>query len=59
MTDPVALTQDLIRCASVTPANDGALELLETLFAHLGLTGTRMSCLLALNPTGAIHPLPQ
>ena len=28
MIDPVALTQDLIRCASVTPADDGAIPLL-------------------------------
>ena len=27
--DPVALTADLIRCASVTPAEGGALQLLE------------------------------
>jgi len=42
MTDPVALTQDLIRCASVTPANDGALELLETLLSDAGFTCTRV-----------------
>ena len=28
--DPVELTAQLVRCASVTPENDGALEILET-----------------------------
>ena len=27
--DPVDLTARLVRCASVTPANEGALEILE------------------------------
>lgn len=34
--DPVALTAELVRCASVTPANDGALEILETLLSEAG-----------------------
>jgi succinyl-diaminopimelate desuccinylase len=34
--DPVALTADLVRCASVTPANEGALEVLETLLTDAG-----------------------
>ena len=34
--DPVELTAKLVRCASVTPANDGALELLEELLKKAG-----------------------
>ena len=34
--DPVALTQDLIRCPSVTPAEGGALSLLARLLAEAG-----------------------
>ncbi|WP_170479340.1 succinyl-diaminopimelate desuccinylase [Ruegeria arenilitoris] len=36
MTDPVRLTADLIRCPSVTPAEGGALELLETVLSEAG-----------------------
>jgi succinyl-diaminopimelate desuccinylase len=34
--DPVDLTAKLVRCASVTPANDGALEILEALLSEAG-----------------------
>lgn len=34
--DPVALTQDLIRCPSVTPLNAGALEIIEGALRSLG-----------------------
>lgn len=34
--DPVELTAKLVRCASVTPANDGALEILEELLSDAG-----------------------
>ncbi len=34
--DPVELTAKLVRCASVTPANDGALEVLENLLSEAG-----------------------
>ena len=40
--DPVALTADLIRCASVTPIEGGALVLLETLLARAGFDCTRI-----------------
>ena len=40
--DPVALTADLIRCPSVTPAEAGALSLLETLLAGHGFACTRI-----------------
>lgn len=36
MTDPVALTADLIRCPSVTPNEGGALVLLERLLSEAG-----------------------
>jgi succinyl-diaminopimelate desuccinylase len=35
-TDPVALTADLVRCASVTPADDGALDVLHDLLSGAG-----------------------
>ncbi|GGE36897.1 succinyl-diaminopimelate desuccinylase [Primorskyibacter flagellatus] len=41
-TDPVALTADLIRCPSVTPAEGGALVLLEGLLSAAGFTCTRV-----------------
>lgn len=34
--DPVDLTARLVRCASVTPANEGALEILESLLTDAG-----------------------
>lgn len=42
MIDPVNLTQSLIRCASVTPRNEGALEILETLLSDAGFACTRV-----------------
>ncbi|WP_114286948.1 succinyl-diaminopimelate desuccinylase [Candidatus Halocynthiibacter alkanivorans] len=42
MTDPVALTADLIRCASVTPEEGGALVLLEKLLSGAGFVCTRV-----------------
>jgi succinyl-diaminopimelate desuccinylase len=42
MTDPVALTADLIRCASVTPEEGGALVLLEKLLSGAGFSCTRV-----------------
>jgi succinyl-diaminopimelate desuccinylase len=41
-TDPVALTADLIRCPSVTPAEGGALVLLERVLAGAGFACTRV-----------------
>ncbi|MBW4706945.1 succinyl-diaminopimelate desuccinylase [Roseobacter sp. YSTF-M11] len=35
-TDPVALTADLVRCASVTPTDDGALDVLHDLLSGAG-----------------------
>jgi succinyl-diaminopimelate desuccinylase len=42
MLDPVALAQALIRCPSVTPADAGALGVLEAALAPLGFTCTRL-----------------
>ena len=42
-TDPVALTAALIRCASVTPAEGGALHLLQALLTSSGFTCTRVN----------------
>ncbi len=41
-TDPVALTADLVRCPSVTPAEGGALDLLEARLAEGGFACTRV-----------------
>ena len=40
--DPVPLAQALIRCRSVTPADDGAQDLLAKALAELGFTVTRL-----------------
>ncbi len=40
--DPVALTADLVRCPSVTPAEGGALVLLEEVLTKGGFTCTRV-----------------
>ncbi|WP_293451358.1 succinyl-diaminopimelate desuccinylase [Planktotalea sp.] len=41
-TDPIQLTADLVRCASVTPAEGGALVLLEKLLSEAGFECTRV-----------------
>jgi succinyl-diaminopimelate desuccinylase len=41
--DPVALAQDLIRCPSITPAEGGALSLLESVLKPAGFTVQRMT----------------
>jgi len=41
-TDPVKLTAELVRCASVTPAEGGALVLLEKLLSAAGFACTRV-----------------
>jgi len=43
MTDPVALLQSLIRCRSVTPADDGALGVLEAALAEAGFRAQRLT----------------
>ncbi len=40
--DPVALCVDLIRCASVTPADGGAMDVLERLLSGAGFACTRV-----------------
>lgn len=42
MTDPVALTQALIRCPSVTPEEGGALDLLQGVLEEAGFACTRV-----------------
>ena len=42
MVDPVQLTADLIRCASVTPTEGGALTLLEDRLSNFGFICTRV-----------------
>lgn len=42
MTDPIRLTEDLIRCASVTPADDGAIPLLDRMLTEAGFKTTRV-----------------
>ncbi len=41
--DPVAITRDLLRCPSVTPAEGGALTFLEGVLAAAGFTVHRMT----------------
>ncbi len=41
-TDPVRLTADLVRCASVTPKDEGALDVLETALHAAGFVCTRV-----------------
>jgi succinyl-diaminopimelate desuccinylase len=41
--DPVALTRDLIRCPSVTPAEGGALAFLESVLKQAGFSVHRMT----------------
>src|ERR1700749_2372407 len=41
--DPVAITRDLLRCPSVTPAEGGALAYLETTLKGAGFTVHRMT----------------
>ena len=43
LTDPVLVTQDLIRCQSVTPFEGGALTLLEGWLSRLGFTCHRLT----------------
>lgn len=40
--DPIKLSQDLIRCPSITPHNEGALEVVEKHLTTLGFTCERM-----------------
>lgn len=42
MIDPVDLTADLIRCNSVTPAEGGAIELMDRVLTGIGFTCTRV-----------------
>ena len=58
--DPLGLAQDLIRCASVTPADAGAMDVLTTALEQLGFTVTRLRYgeienLFARIGTGAPH----
>ena len=48
--DPIQLTADLIKCPSVTPAEGGAITLLETVLSANGFTCTRIE-------RGGIHNL--
>ena len=41
-TDPVALTASLVRCNSITPAEGGALVLLDRMLSDAGFTCTRV-----------------
>ncbi len=43
MIDPVQLTQELIHCPSVTPADGGALDLLQGVLEGLGFTCQRLN----------------
>ena len=40
--DPVVLTQALVRCASITPKDEGALDVVQNHLSHLGFKCTRL-----------------
>ncbi len=40
--DPVALTQSLVKCPSITPDNAGTLDIIENHLMHLGFSCTRL-----------------
>ena len=40
--DPINLTQALVQCPSVTPKDEGALNLVENHLSHLGFKCTRL-----------------
>ncbi len=42
ISDPVKITQDLVRCPSVTPEEGGALDYIEALLSKAGFTCTRL-----------------
>ncbi len=42
LTDPIPLAQDLIRCPSVTPADDGALDVVQRFLETLGFQCSRL-----------------
>ena len=52
MIDPAALTEDLIRCASVTPQEGGALQLLERLLTAHGQLLSYYTCTQYCNRQG-------
>src|SRR5438128_257014 len=43
MTDPIALARDLIRCPSVTPAEGGALSLIQNVLTSAGFEVHRVT----------------
>ncbi|MEM6463179.1 MAG: succinyl-diaminopimelate desuccinylase [Pseudomonadota bacterium] len=43
MTDPVAILKALVRCASVTPQDDGALDTLQQILEQLGFSVERVT----------------
>ena len=53
--DPIALAQSLIRCPSVTPADEGAMDVLERALAGLGFTCIRLK--LGHPPDGPVDNL--
>ncbi len=40
--DPIILTQNLIKCPSITPKDEGALNIIESHLNHLGFSCTRL-----------------
>lgn len=51
-TDPISLLQDLVRCPSVTPADEGALDIVAQALEGMGFVVTR----LAFGPKGEETP---
>ena len=40
--DPISLTQALVQCPSITPKDEGALDIVENHLSHLGFNCTRL-----------------
>ena len=40
--DPIVLTQNLVKCPSITPKDEGALDIVENHLSHLGFNCTRL-----------------
>ena len=40
--DPISLTQALVQCPSITPKDEGALDVVENHLSHLGFNCTRL-----------------
>ena len=52
--DPLALATELLRCPSVTPAEGGALSVLERVLKEAGFTGAEIDAMLKSGATKSV-----